>query len=69
MSRELIPLAEQGAVVEFFSNVHNADELSRLVEDIRDAIMAYQVRSVIGIHPPITCLTSASDIAPTMSLR
>jgi len=68
VSRELTPLAEQGAIVGFFSNIQNADELGRLVEDIRHAIMDYQVRPAIGIHPPITCLTSASDIAPTRSL-
>jgi len=39
VSRDLTMLAEQGAVVGFFSNTRNADELGRLVEDIRDAIM------------------------------
>ena len=36
-------LAQQGKVEGFFSNVDNADQLRGLVEDIRDAIMAYQV--------------------------
>jgi len=53
VSRDLTPLAEQGAAAGFFSNVQNADELSRLVEDIRDAIMDYQVRPILGISTPI----------------
>lgn len=69
IGRDLILLGEQGAVMEFFSSTQNADELSRLVEDIRDAIMGYQVRHVLGIHPPITHLTSALDVATTGPLR
>ena len=68
VNRDLTPLAEQGAVAGFFSNIQNADELTRLVEDIRDAIMDYQVRPVIGTPSPIMCLTSASDIFTTRSL-
>ena len=43
--RELKPLAEQGKVEGFFNNVKNADKLGGLVEDIRDAVMEYQVRN------------------------
>ena len=68
VNRNLIPLAEQGAVAGFFTNIQNADELGRLVEDIRDAIMDYQVSLAIGIRPSITYLTSASDVATTRSL-
>ena len=42
--RELEPLVEQGKAAGFFNNVKNADELSGLAEDIRDAMMDYQVR-------------------------
>jgi hypothetical protein len=41
--RELKPLTEQGMVEGFFNNVKNADKLGDLVEDIRDAMMDYQV--------------------------
>jgi len=42
---ELEPLAEQRKVEGFLNNVKNADRLAGLVEDIRDAVMEYQVRS------------------------
>ena len=49
----LARLEGQGKVEGFFNNVENADKLSGAVEDIRDAMMEYQVRihglSVIGI--------------------
>ena len=35
---------EQGKVAEFFNNVENADKLGGIAEDIRDAMMDYQVR-------------------------
>ena len=43
--QELIPLADQGKVKGFFTNVKNAEVLSGLVENIRDAVMDYQVCS------------------------
>ena len=36
-------LAEQGKVKGFFNNVGNATKLGGLLEDIRDAMMEYQV--------------------------
>jgi len=36
-------LAEQGKIEGFFNNVDNAGKLGGLVEDIRDAMMEYQV--------------------------
>jgi len=36
-------LAKQGKVDGFFNNLKNADKLGGLVEDIRDAVMEYQV--------------------------
>ena len=41
--QELKPLEKQGKVEGFFTNVENADKLAGLVEDIRDAVMDYQV--------------------------
>ena len=41
--RGLSSLAEQGVVEGFFNNVENADRLRGLVEDIRDAMIQYQV--------------------------
>ena len=41
--QELTPLGEQGKVEGFLNNVENADRLGSLVEDIRDAMMEYQV--------------------------
>ena len=46
--RALARLEGQGKVEGFFNNVENADKLSGAVEDIRDAMMEYQVR----IHDP-----------------
>ena len=36
-------LEGQGKVVGFFNNVENADKLNGAVEDVRDAVMEYQV--------------------------
>ena len=36
-------MAEQGKIKGFFKNVDNAGKLGGLVEDIRDAMMEYQV--------------------------
>ena len=41
--RDLALLGEQGKAEGFFNNVKNSDKLSDLVEDIRDAIVDYQV--------------------------
>ena len=42
--QDLVSLGEQGKAKGFFNNVENADRLGGLVEDIRDAMMDYQVR-------------------------
>ena len=41
--RDLIPLAERGKITRFLNSTEDVDKLSGLVEDIRDAIMDYQV--------------------------
>ena len=45
VGRELVLLEKQGKVEGFFNNAENAGKLSSLVEDIRDAMMEYQVRA------------------------
>ena len=42
--RGLEPLAERGKIVGFLNNVKDADVLTGLADDIRDAMMDYQVR-------------------------
>ena len=43
VGRELVLLKKQGKAKGFFNNAENAGKLSSLVEDIRDAMMEYQV--------------------------
>jgi len=43
--RDLSSLEEQGKAEEFFNNAENAGKLDGPVENIRDAIMEYQVRA------------------------
>ena len=43
---DLTQLGEQGKIRGFLSNVGNADQLGGLLEDIRDAVMEYQVRTL-----------------------
>jgi len=39
---------EQGKVTGFFKNVKDAEKLTGLAEDIRDAMMDYQVHTTIA---------------------
>ena len=66
--RELELLAEQGKAVGFFNNIDNADKLWGLVEDIRDAVMDYQVRNRRN-YLTLACLTPVPDSFATRSLR
>ena len=50
VGRDLVPLKKQGKAKGFFNNAGNAGKLSSLVEEIRDAMMEYQV------YGPATCL-------------
>ena len=52
---------EQGKVAGFFKNVKDAEKLSGLTEDIRDAMMDYQVRITIP-------LKSCSTLTPSLDL-
>ena len=44
VGRDLVALEKQGKVEGFFNNTENAGKLSGLVEEIRDAMIEYQVR-------------------------
>ena len=43
--QDLIPLAKRGKVTRFLNSVEDVDKLGGLAEDIRDAMMDYQVCS------------------------
>ena len=65
--QDLALLEEQGKVKGFFNNVKNADRLSGLAEDIRDAMIDYQV---CVLNPPsLSCLNFLLDIVATRYVR
>ena len=47
----LDPIATQGDIARFLNNANNAQRLNDLVEDIREAVMDYQVRASKGFVP------------------
>ena len=61
--RDLIPLEERGKARRFLHSTEDANKLSGLVEDIRGAVLDYQVHHQ-NFSPTSTSpfLTSASDI-------
>ena len=65
--QDLTLLAEQERAKGFFYNVENADKLGGLVEDIRDAMMEYQVRMQNCSFPPR--LTFTPDFVATRYLQ
>ena len=67
IQRELMLLAKQGKVEGFFNNIKNADKLVSLVEDIRDAMMDYQVHMLYC--PFIPCLIFVLDLIATRYLQ
>ena len=58
--RDLLPLENQGKVEGFFKNTENSGKLGGLVEDIRDAMMEYQV--CIPTQPFQALLTPTQDV-------
>ena len=52
--QDLALLGEQGKTKGFFNNVENADKLGALVEDVRDAVMDYQV-CIVSNNLPSSC--------------
>jgi len=65
--QDLRLLSEQGRAQGFFDNIKNADKLAGLVEDIRDAVMDYQV--CITDYSFLPCLTLVPDLIATGYLR
>jgi hypothetical protein len=64
----LTGLGEQGKVKGFLNNVENAEKLGGLLEDIRDAIMDYQVCTSSNCLM-LQCLMFESDFVATRHLR
>jgi hypothetical protein len=65
-------LGEQGNVEGFFNNIKNADKLGGMVEDIRDAVMDYQVRNrseSVTLMPDIRSRRRCSKISITKAVR
>ena len=65
--RDMAQLEAQGKVEGFFTNAENAGKLGGLVEDIRDAMMEYQVCESSYLFVP--CLIFALDFAATRYLQ
>ena len=51
--QDLVVLGSEGKTKGFFNNVENSDRLAGLVEDIRDALIDYQVCALNGL--PFSC--------------
>jgi len=66
-SSTLTPLAKQGRAAGFLTHAENAERISSLVEDIRDAMMDYQVGCEIfhlyrGYVTPVLDLTATRHL-------
>ena len=63
--RDLKPLEERGKLAGFLNNVKGAEALTGLAEDIRDAILGYQVCArtasayIVSLHCSKTCPKTA----------
>lgn len=65
---DLAQVKEQGKIKGFLHNVGNAKRLSGLLEDIRDAMMEYQVCILLGCLS-VECLMIESDLVAARYLR
>lgn len=65
--QDLALLQEQGKIEGFFKNVENASRLGGLVDEIRDAMMEYQV--CVSNYSPLPCLMFVPDFIATRYLR
>ena len=65
--RDLTLLGEQGKAKGFLNNTGNADKLSGLVEDIRDAVIDYQVCALTDLR--LLCSKFLLDIIATRRVR
>ena len=68
IDQDLTELAGQGKVDGFLKNAGNAGKLAGLLEDVRDAIMEYQVRMLLSCLL-LRCLTFELDLIATRYLR
>jgi hypothetical protein len=64
--QDITQLAGQGAAVGFLTNTKNAQRINGLVEDIREAMMDYQV--CISEDLILPCLTFTLDFTATRHL-
>ena len=62
--QDLSQLAEQGKIEAFLKNVGNADRLGGLLEDVRDAMIEYQV-CISPNHMTCRRLIFESDLIAT----
>ena len=51
--KDLVPLSQRGKFTRFLTNAEDMDKLGGMVDDIRDAMMEYQVRPRCHWYPPI----------------
>jgi len=62
----LDPMATQNDIAQFLSNTENAQKLNDLVDDIREAVIDYQVRAseglVLGLSNTRTDLLTAGHV-------
>ena len=65
--QDLALIGEQGKTKGFFNNVENAEKLGGLVEDVRDAIMDYQVR--IPLNSVLFVLKFLADVVAAGHIR
>ena len=62
--QDLALLEEQGKVGDFLNNVRNTDKLGSMLEDIRDAIIEYQVRvSFNQLSLPLSLMPNPDFVA------
>ena len=62
----LTQLVEQGKIEAFLKNVGNADKLGGLLEDVRDAMIEYQVCIIAESYDvSLQCLMFESDFIAT----
>ena len=65
----LDPMTTQKDIAQFLSNVENAQKLNDLVDDIREAVMDYQVRTPKGLTLSISKTCVCTDFLTTGYLR
>jgi len=65
----LEPMTTQKDIAQFLNNTENAQKLNDLVDDIREAVMDYQVRIIRGhvLTASDTCLRLPYNGIPTIT--